>query len=203
MMTLSKFFVPFFMAALFNLVISIAAFSEEYIGVKKITLGKFEARDSDIPFWKEIDRRYIAIDDSDRIYVLNRKNNEILIYSDTGKQVGHIRVKHKIIDDDGRFEVSGDGNSFFLLQRGKGYVLGRNGEIIKTTTENIYTTDVTWRCDGRFITGYWETIFRPSDAKGNYFVCGKDNLQNCAPSGAVMWEKQIHGCRGIVGIDKD
>lgn len=221
MFKLNQSLVSFIVIVIFSFLTNISVFSEEYPGIKKIILGKFKSKDGEIiglpkdaPYWKEVDRTYIAIDDSDNIYVLNWRNSEILIYTDMGKQIGKVKIKHELRSP-GSLEVSGDSKRFFLIQGLKGYVINRNGEIIRSA-EEFYGADLTRRCDGNYVDHYGQNLYdqnlnhirgtrhkilRKTDGKRDYYICGRENLEKYSSSGKIIWKKPLSGCRGIVGID--
>ncbi len=246
MFKLSRLFVfSSFLIVIYSL-INTLVFSEEYPGIKKIILGKFKSKNGksvdlpkDVPDWIGsyrgnigidgypyfhfgIYRGNIGIDDNDNIYVLNHKNNEILIYNDRGRQVRRIKIKHEVAEDS-NFEVSCDGTRFFIFQDSKGYVLNHKGEIIKTVKGSYL--DLTRKGDDTLIDYYGRRLYdqnlnlikeskliehlRKMDGQGNYYRCSWDEskkplsvyLVKYSPSGDIIWKKLFSKCPDIIGID--
>ena len=94
------------------------------LSVKKITLSRFEVNNGEIvlqktdPDWPHIDRHNLTVDDSGRIYVLNLRNSEILVFNDEGivsmKIPLPITKSTKVSSGNGYLEVSGNGESFLV-----------------------------------------------------------------------------------------
>lgn len=225
MFKLNRFIVFSSLIVIYSFLINTLVFSEEYPGITKIILGKFKSKNGkiidipkDVPDWigsyRGIYRGNIGIDDNDNIYVLNHKNNEILIYDDRGKQVGRINIKHKITED-ATFEVSGDGKRFFIIQNSEGYVINRKGKSIKTV-KKFYVSDITRKCDGTFVNYYGRRLydqnlnlvkesqragtFLTTDIEGNKYSCLQGQLQYSL-IGKIIWEKSLPECLNIIGTD--
>lgn len=141
-------------------------FAEE-MTVKKITLGRFEIKNDVVlelvknsPYWPQVDRHILTVDDRGQIYVLNRWHNEILVFEGTGKLYKRIAfpidnnkpLKFEPLDDKGFLEVSGDGNKLFIITN-KEFILDRNGKILKQSSlqESLISATDIRLCNSRYV----------------------------------------------------
>lgn len=195
---------------------------------KKITLTHFETKNNSIinlpkssPYWPQVDRHIIEIDDEGNIYILNLWNNQILVYDGNGKLKKKIELAVKLGRFDyrnGALEVSGDGKRFWV----DGYnesgilvqsIIDEKGSLIKQFPEDdIWSFPDRRLCNNTYVVfrgGYlYDKNFKLlsekftgfADPEGQYRVI-KKTLSKNSSTGNKLWEKPFDGNYGIVGID--
>jgi hypothetical protein len=162
---------------------------QEVYTVRKIVLGRFEVKNNKplIPAgsinWPMMDRKTIAIDDNDNIYVLDTQNKCILLFNKSGKLEGKIGIPHTL-KEPSYLEVSGDGNILYVYSYPNFFLISRKGLVIKSAA--IGSSEVIRRCKDKFVDRYWRKlydcqlnlidtskrrgiVFHPDDSKGNFY----------------------------------
>ncbi len=205
----------------------------EEFSVRKVILSRFKVKNDVIvdlpkmsPYWPEVNRGILAIDNQGRIYILNLWNNEILVFNDQGKLRDKISLPMRLYRFEhmnGEIEVSGDGKRLFV----EGYdqsnkmnqiLLDQNGKIVR---QFISDNEIIWNFpDARlcnkpyylFKKGgllYDENFYKLSgqyqgfvDSEGKYtFDFEKRLLIKLRQDGGRIWEKQFNTNIEIVGLD--
>jgi len=223
-MIVKLIFSIFLIAAFLN-----SAYAEEMV-VKKITLAHFKTKNGSIvnlpkslPYWPQVDRHILSVDDSGTIYILNLWNNEILAYDDKGNLRNRIKLKVKLNRFDyrnGALEVSEDGKYFWIdgydqLEKIMQFIFDKDGKVIRQLEESqlwpfpdirlcnktyvvlhgSYVYDQTFHLLREKFTGF-------NDAQGKY----KSDLKNRkliknTKDGKTLWGKQFYGNFRIIGVD--
>jgi hypothetical protein len=207
--------------------------AEEMV-VKKIILAHFKVKDGHVvnlpksdPYWPQVDRHILTVDDHGRIYILNLWNNEILIFNDSEKFNKKISlpgkpyrsVTKKPLAGEGYLEVSGDGKQFIVdIPLFKGFILDQNGKVIKQFSkeetlqsfpdillcndtyiflQKNYVYDKDFRLISRHFPGF-------ADSEGKYDDDVWNNtLIKYAKNGKKLWNKKFYRIFGIIGIDSN
>jgi hypothetical protein len=205
----------------------------EKIDVKKITLAHFKIKDGSIinlpktsPYWPEVDRHILTVDDLGNIYILNLWNNEILIYDKYGKLQRTVIIKEILSRDkyiNGNIEVSGDGKRIFVegydhFQKSAQFILDQDGNIVKRLTKNDFIWNIPDRrlCDnpfylfekGRLIYNNEFKLLEDkfngfNDSEGKYKYGEKHALIKIAKDGKNIWVNHFYGNFGIIGVDRN
>jgi hypothetical protein len=204
--------------------------------VKKISLSKFKPNTltripskEQSPYWPEIDRHTLTIDDNNRIYVLDIVNMRVLVFHDDGKKDKAIKIPVKMISKDyvgyGQIEVSAEGDKIFIKpppgeffqaknanSKIGGITLDNNGNIINTS-ESPYVDKRL--CNETYIDLHGRYVYDEnfhllkeqfagySDSEGKYkHIAGKHRLIKFNNEGKQLWEKRFDGNFGIIGVDR-
>lgn len=221
--TVLKLIVSFF------LVVSLAntAFAEKMV-VKRITLASFKTRNDAIiglpktsPYWPEVDRHILTVDDSGNIYILNLWNNEILVYNGRGKYLKKVNLRVKLYREryqNGYLETSGDGKQFYVygLDQSKHsvqFVFDSSGNVVKKLPFLSFP-DVRL-CNGTYVffQGQYvydqdfnriEEVYKDNcaDSEGKYGHSYNNKLIKFDKNGNIIWQKQFRHF-GIVGRDNN
>jgi hypothetical protein len=200
------------------------------MNAEKITLARFKVKNMEIvnlpkeaPYWPQVDRHILTVDDEGKIYVLNLWNNEIIVFDNTGKLLKQIKLQFKLTRSDyrnGAIEVSGDGSKFLVYGYDKNskpvqFIFGQDGKIIKQIPMNeiIYNFPDVRLCNkpyylfGKGTLLYdknfkliEEPFFGFADSEGKYVTTTK-KLSKYTHNGKIIWEKKFVMDFFIIGID--
>lgn len=207
-----------------------SASCNEIPSIKKIVLSKFKdykgniVLDDNMPDWLNIDRRQIAIDDKDNIYVLDVRRNEILVYKHSRQDKSKIYLKpvktikfnmdeYEVLTLNDSFEVSSNGDRFYITSLYP-FLLDYNGR--KKAMSGFPYSELSRKCNNKYVTRYGrylydknikllkkadKKILRYTDSNGNYFLSTRFDIFQYSPSGELIRQEAIDEGRGIIGID--
>lgn len=207
--------------------------AEEMV-VKKVVLGRFDVKDGGIvlnatdPDWPNIDRHNLTVDDHGRIYVLNIRSPEILVFNDAGKVLKKIPLPDSRFDKTfphaGYLEVNGNGDKFLVNLPARGnrreksyhysrrFILDQSGKIIEEFYRVSSFPDIRL-CDNTyvFLQGpyMWDENFKEigelmpklMDSEGEYQTARGNRLVKYSREGKALWAKQSYRHFSIKGID--
>jgi hypothetical protein len=205
--------------------------------VKKISLAKFKSNTltripskEQSPYWPEIDRHTLTIDDHNKIYVLDILNMQVLVFHDDGKKDKAIKIPIKKISKDyvgyGQIEVSAEGDKIFINppsgeffhsnnghSKVRGITLDSNGNVINTNESPYVDKRLCNKTyidlQGRYVYGDKFLLLKEqfagySDSEGKYkHIAGKHRLIKFNNEGKQLWEKRFDGNFGIIGVDRN
>ncbi len=204
--------------------------SAETLITKKITLAHFKAKNSEIinlpktsPYWPQVDRHILTVDDEGKIYILNLWNNEIICFDNRGKLQKQIKLQVKLTRSDyrnGNLEVSGDGKKFLVYGYDENgisaqFIFDQDGKIIKqfSNKEILYNFPDYRLCNkpyylfrkGNILYDenfklIEESFSRFADSEGNYVKTTR-KITKYTFDGTIIWEKKFEGDFVIIGID--
>lgn len=203
------------------LVWPMASFAGEMV-VKKIVLGQFKVKNGSIniskstPNWPEVNRHNLTMDDIGKIYLLNGRNKEIIIFNHEGnidKKVALSIEKGKLLSDvenlNSSLEVSGNGERFLV----GGFIFSKEGKFINEV--DIVFPDIRL-CNKTYINLQAPYVYddkfqkignlmpKFADTEGHYDVDFKNKrktLIKYSKDGKKLWEKQFAGYFAIIGVD--
>lgn len=216
----------FLMGAFLN-----SAYAEKMV-VKKVTLARFQTKDSSIinlpktsPYWPQVNRHILTVDDRRNIYLLNLWNNEIMVFNSFGKLYRKIKLEIRMSRKEylnGNLEVSGDGKRFIVhgydySRKIVQFVFDQDGKVIYRFSEKeaFFSFPDIRLCNGKYVFLQGRSVYDESfhilkeeftgffDLEGRY-TFGKNNaLIKISKDGKQLWGKQFDGNFEIIGVDKN